>query len=81
MKTFNAADGRSYATIADSNPDPSRRFSIRISEPMFIGAKDMRALAAFLLATANEYDPKSAKKSAAPAEGQPAAKPTEGSNG
>lgn len=66
MFNFTAPGGRAYLTIRSSNPDPSRRFNLTVSDGFGIGADGLRELAKQITAFANEVDPKpKAKKTTA----------------
>jgi hypothetical protein len=57
MFNFTAPGGRAYLTIRSSNPDPSRRFNLTVSDGFGIGAEGLRELASKIAAFADEVDP------------------------
>jgi hypothetical protein len=72
---FTAPGGISHFTIAATNPDPERRYNIRVSGTFQIGTAGMRELADWLRSYADNEDapPKvSRSKKAAASEGQDA---------
>lgn len=57
MFSFSAPGGRASVSIISSNPDPDRRFNLKVSDGFLFGVQGIRELAVALNAFADEVDP------------------------
>lgn len=65
MKTISSPSGGAYLTIRSSNPDPSRRFAVTVSDNYLVGVQGLRDLAASIVEFCDEIEPP-AKPKASP---------------
>lgn len=77
MKSFTLPSGRDYLTVRSSNPDPSRRYAVTLSDDFSTGVEGLREMAQWLNDFADEVDPPKKKTSKA----APKAAPKKASKG